>query len=66
MVVANEYTNKSFLTKERRQYNGAKIVFSSNGAEHLDIQNWMNESRHRTCTLYKNLFKMGHRPKCKM
>jgi len=36
VVLANEYTDKSFLTKEQRQYNEVKIVFSTNGAEQLD------------------------------
>lgn len=41
------------LTKEQRQYNGAKIVFSLNGSEQLDIYMQKNAYRHKPYTIYK-------------
>ena len=42
------------MTKEQRQYNGTKIVFSTNSAGKLDnYTQKQNESRHIPYTLYK-------------
>lgn len=46
-------TVNSALTKEPKQYNGARIVSSRNGAEQLDIGMHKHESRHRPYTFTK-------------
>ena len=63
-----EPRNRS-LTKEQRQHNGARIVFSANGAgttghpyAHTHTKSL---TRHRLYTLHESELKMDHRPKCK-
>jgi hypothetical protein len=45
-----------FLIKEQNQYNEEKKVFSTNGAEILDIhiQKKIKEARHRPYAFHKN------------
>ena len=52
------------LTKLQRQYNRAKIVFSTNGARtigHACAKKKNKESRQRPYSLHKHY----HKPKCK-
>ena len=50
----NPYIVNSSLTKEQKQHNGTKIIFSTNVARTLGIQMPKYESRRRPYTFHKN------------
>ena len=50
---SNKYS-ELILTKEQRQYNRAKIVFSTNDEENLDIHMHKDESIHRPYIFHEN------------
>lgn len=56
------------MTKEQRQNNVAKTVFSTNSAgttgHAIAKKIRRNECRHKPYTIYKNSLKKDHRPKC--
>lgn len=54
------------LREEQRQYNGAKVVFFTNGAGTTGHPHANTGSQHALYTLHKNPLKMDHKPKSKM
>lgn len=53
------------MTKEERQFNGERRVFTRNETGVIEVHGQKNEPRHKPYTLHKKYLKMDHRPKCK-